>query len=280
MTFVCWSPATARADLGVNIGYGSLYAPGQPFGFTDEFGVVLEGTAQQPGDLVQVLGANLGIFAPDIDGTPHTNNPIIATTRIGLGVDPSEGPIGMFSDLMSLNRAQTTQIFARVFNAPTLEEASFYVDSPIDVVPPLLYYAFFVPGAQTIQELDPNDDDGDGLSNSWEKSYGTDPLNPDTDGDGVSDYHEVLYGTDPLDPEDFLRVLEWFVNVHPNLEIQWLAVSGRTYQVEYTLDDLAADTVVFQDLQSPVTATGHTANLTFTNGAVFDVPTFRVRVLP
>lgn len=37
-----------------------------------------------------------------------------------------------------------------------------------------------------------NDNDGDGLQNSLEKIYGTDPENPDTDGDNLTDGFEVL----------------------------------------------------------------------------------------
>ncbi len=41
------------------------------------------------------------------------------------------------------------------------------------------------------------DFDGDGLSNSAEISYGTDPLKADTDGDGVPDGVEYQLGTNP-----------------------------------------------------------------------------------
>lgn len=47
---------------------------------------------------------------------------------------------------------------------------------------------------------DPNDPDGDGLSNNDEESLGTDPENADTDGDGLSDSQEEGY-TDPLNPD-------------------------------------------------------------------------------
>lgn len=43
------------------------------------------------------------------------------------------------------------------------------------------------------------DADGDGLTDSEERTFGTDPADPDTDGDGLSDREEVrTYGTDPL----------------------------------------------------------------------------------
>ncbi len=44
------------------------------------------------------------------------------------------------------------------------------------------------------------DSDNDGLSDSEEALYGTDPHNPDTDGDGYSDGVEVKSGYDPLKP--------------------------------------------------------------------------------
>lgn len=46
------------------------------------------------------------------------------------------------------------------------------------------------------------DYDGDGLKNSEEDDWGTDPLEPDTDNDGVFDWDEVnLYESDPLEPD-------------------------------------------------------------------------------
>ena len=49
---------------------------------------------------------------------------------------------------------------------------------------------------------DPNDPDGDGLTNAEEAKYGTNPLDPDTDDDGLTDGAEVnVHGTDPTDPD-------------------------------------------------------------------------------
>lgn len=51
------------------------------------------------------------------------------------------------------------------------------------------------------------DSDHDGLCDSEENYWGTDPLNPDTDGDGFTDGEEVLSGHDPLKkgPNDLLN---------------------------------------------------------------------------
>jgi len=61
------------------------------------------------------------------------------------------------------------------------------------------------PAPETDTNLDANpvvvDSEGDGLSDTDEATYGTDPANPDSDGDGLGDADEVLvYGTNPLDP--------------------------------------------------------------------------------
>jgi hypothetical protein len=53
-------------------------------------------------------------------------------------------------------------------------------------------------GAEGVEQ-DP-DPDGDGLSNTLEFFYGSDPENPDTDGDGVSDGEEVEKGMNPNGP--------------------------------------------------------------------------------
>jgi hypothetical protein len=93
----------------------------------DEAGALLAGTdpasAQfgQPvvtGDLVQVIKTlNGSIDAPGIDGSiVGTNNLLVATTRIGQGVDPAAGAIGQFG--LTLSDYDDSPIFVRVFNAP------------------------------------------------------------------------------------------------------------------------------------------------------------------
>jgi Flp pilus assembly pilin Flp len=52
-------------------------------------------------------------------------------------------------------------------------------------------------GATTTLPQDPDDFDGDGISNAVERSRGLDPRMFDSDGDGYGDAEERLHGTDP-----------------------------------------------------------------------------------
>jgi hypothetical protein len=55
------------------------------------------------------------------------------------------------------------------------------------------------------------DDDGDGLSNADENTWGTDPKNPDTDGDGYKDGEEVKAGHNPTIPAPNDKLPDGFV---------------------------------------------------------------------
>jgi hypothetical protein len=170
-------------------------------------------------------------------------------------------------------------IFARVFNADHPSAASFYGESDIYNVPVRgqSYGQFKIDIEATDQPLDVGDDDGDGMHNSWEKSYGTDANNPDSDGDGVRDGDEMLAGTDPTDEESFLAVVELLPVGANDLMVMWEASPGTTYQLQLATNDLmVAD---FQPVNDTLTATGGVAGTVVTNGQDITEGHFRVRVI-
>lgn len=105
------------------------------------------------------------------------------------------------------------------------------------------------------------DSDQDGLTNEEEKSYGTDPKNPDTDDDGYSDGAEVSAGYNPLKkapgdkltPEENsstakttlskqdlenLNVADENLTQKISQKISALAVNGELENGEVTMDDI------------------------------------------
>jgi thrombospondin type 3 repeat protein len=153
----------------------------------------------QTGDLVQVIYAGVdGIISPpDTDGNPTGDDQILATSSIGWGTPWVWSISGCIS--LNIDRPPETNIYTRVFNAPTLPESSFYGDSTIFIAKsaksfPINQYGLLT----TDQPLDAGDDDGDGLNNSWEKSLTTDPIDPDSDGDGLLDGEEKEGHTLPV----------------------------------------------------------------------------------
>lgn len=267
----------------------------------DEFGHMLQGTdpgapsfgqAYVEGDLVQIIhimedGGNYIVHPPGTNGLPtNAYNQVIQGGRIGHGVDPTLGPVGKFGTAVTtLNRSgsQPLQLIARVFNAPSLDQASFYQDSePYEAAndgtgPYKVFVPQFTPSATT-QPLDSTDHDGDGLSRSWEISYGSDADNPDTDGDGMPDGPEVRAGTDLNDVNSLLMMVQIGAGDPSDVVLTWDAVTGKVYQVEYTTNDLAQNPV-FMDINPPVAPTSALAVTVITNGLDFGATHFRIRLV-
>lgn len=270
-----WFAGNAGAQsVDVNLSFGMRQA------VSNEFGQLLPGTGTEPGALIQILGANAGVFPPSTNGAPDASNPVLRVSQIGTGVDPSAGPLGKASDVIAISRSVTNTIFARIFNKPTLEESSFYTDSQLYNVPVFggTYGTFWVVASQTTNEVDTTDHDGDGLSRSWEMSYGTDSANPDTDNDGMMDGHEILAGTEATNSASLLLMVEIKPAPAGNLLMTWDAVPGKVYQLEYTTNSLT-DVVAFSSINSPVTAVVESAATVVTNGTVPPTAGFRVRLV-
>jgi hypothetical protein len=84
------------------------------------------------------------------------------------------------------------------------------------------------------------DTDGDGMPDSWEIAYSFNYQSSgdaagDADGDGLTNLEEYRAGTNPRDAQDFLKIesIESEIAVSGTTRVSFLAVSNRTYTVEY-----------------------------------------------
>lgn len=263
----------------------------------NEFGNTLPGAMNQPGALVMLLWAsNSVIYPPNIDGTPHALNPAVSNgaTAIGNSISPSLENSGLFSLSLSEPRPASGKVFVRVFNQPTIEASSFYADSEVFTISG--NKEFLATVGATTNALDTADDDEDGLHNSWEKSYGSDPHNPDSDGDGIYDGEEIGLGGNPAladtdgdgmpdgheqragtgigDKESYLGLAAMAPSAQ-HLIVRWASVPGRSYQVEGAPGLMNP---AFSNLSAVIAADpGSETSATLTN-ALFDTPHWILRV--
>ena len=214
----------------------------------DEYGRKMAGT-HRPGAPVQSyvelrVTTNGIIRPPSTNGAPHPYHPLLTPDSVGgMGLNASGVDSGLFCMVLPQRPAPNIRVFARVFNAPTPEEATFYADSRAVAATPGDSSLVFEFGAA--KALDPGDADGDGLNNSWEESMGTsDRLTADYDGDGMSDLHEMLAGTSATDPgsllafrlvrrEDADAPAEAGADWAKPVRVSWQSVPGKQYRLEY-----------------------------------------------
>ena len=195
----------------------SQLAPGDRFVVTAQ-NELIAGNCPGPDASSMVIRGNVGTLAsPAIENrlTPETRasffgntgtlkgdwGPKSASAEMGLNED-TEGPFQWFEVQLWPGHAGGSVRYHVIYwyakgepgtDAPP--PSSPDVDSDRDGLPDSQEQAF---------NTDPNnpDTDGDELMDWEEVQRNTDPLNPDTDGDGLSDGDEVREGTDPLDPDD------------------------------------------------------------------------------
>jgi hypothetical protein len=84
------------------------------------------------------------------------------------------------------------------------------------------------------------DTDGDGMPDPWEITYSFNHQNGgdasgDADSDGLTNLEEYRAGTNPRDAQDFLKIesIESEMAVNGTTRVSFLAVSNRTYTIEY-----------------------------------------------
>jgi len=242
----------------------------------DEFNRVMKGNASDAASsrcLVEIRSASSGIFSPDVDGIAHSQNPLIETSGIGANTSIKSQNTGTFCAVLVKRPAAGSKLFARVYNAPTVSAASFYVDSDIVTVSTGVDQVEFVFGSA--QPFDDGDDDGDGLCNSLEKSLGSDPNNPDTNGNGLGDLINYLAGFE-FGPNAGLYVDDLLVSFEDGVvALSWKAAEGRRYQVSVTESLTSPD----YTLLGEVVSTGSFAGIELDAATLPASAFFQVRVI-
>lgn len=211
----------------------------------NERGQLLQGKDGAPYEIFMILWAsNNWIYPPaDLIGNPDPRNPLMQS---GLGhvgdMSVGTGRLSwIFNQVTNIppDPYRSGRLFIRVFNGPDLGSSSFYGDSEILSIPEkggvLTYYV-----SMTSTPLDTDDDDGDGLNNSWEDSEGTSRDDQDTDDDGLDDNQEHLTGTDGTDPDSYFQVV-WIRPSGSDAIVAWPSVAGKKYRLQYTEDELSVE---------------------------------------
>ena len=248
----------------------------------DEFGTNLQGNAlSNPDecDIVQVLWAsNAVINPPAYDGTPDPENPPVegGLSRIGNLTASILSELGFFSVAIGDPRPLSGRMFVRVFNAPNLDDASFYADSQVLTLSG--NNSLIAEFGSTTNPLDPRDFDDDGLNNSWEKSLGADPENPDTDGDNMIDGWELRAGTDMKDDKSVFVAVHIAAASANDALLSWASVAGKQYQVEY-MDISEAGPLCYSNVSAVITADSDATATTITNGLSGGTGKYRVRLV-
>lgn len=275
---LCASGTAARAQgITTPLHLGTL-AP-----TVDEFGFVLQGNASMnpaSRDLVHILWAEDSvIYPPALDGTPDPGNPPVegASASIGALTSPIFVEPGIFGAAIAKPRPPNgSKLFVRVFNAPTLEDASFYGDSQILTVDGNKVLIAEITAADI--PLDSRDTDGDGLNNSWEKSMGSDANRWDTDGDGVSDGDEFRSGTGLLDPNSVFIVAQITPYGEKGLKIEWDSVPGKSYVVQYSTNNFP-DSESYVDYDGVITADSSITKKIVPNGRALERVHVRIKLV-
>ncbi len=207
---------------------------------TNALGQPLRGSNGDPNNSarVEIREVGTGIQPPDPDtGAGHTNNPLFLVSY--MGHDVTIPHLGKFSETLSERLPNSTEYFARVFDAPDPAAALYYADSAVFTDPPdyvdsldVIFQPF-----KLVSTGQPDiDTDGDGIPDTMENEVtGTLADEWDSDGDGFSDHYELTH-PEHLHAKEKDPIEIWLHTPQADGEphyISWWSIPGLAYRLGY-----------------------------------------------
>ena len=229
-------------------------------------GNTLANTNATEGALVQIFQVGPDGVAdwPGSDGHPTGDDILLYEIPVGSGISPTNDISGLFALSLTNLPPANAILYARAYDAPSIDEANYWGQS----VP------FPVTGlaAMDVSEL--------GLTGTT-LPIGTTLFDVDSDNDGQSDFEEWLAGTHATDPSDWFRVIEELkagiggALAEGRLKVE--GVAGRTYILE-RCTSLGPDCTWVVATNSGPLSEARTLFLTDPNPPASETLFYRVRV--
>jgi hypothetical protein len=199
----------------------------------DASGAMLPGTnprnasnscATVSGCVVQILVANGGVaHLPNLDGTPSGGDSNVFQTTVGVGTDICSPEQGQFDGTFQPAPPNGTKLYARVFNAPSVGQATEWNQSATFTVDGITAMDLAALGLRitTMPE-------GVNLST--------------IDPKGETYYYELVANTNPQNPNDVFQAGNIVApNGGQTVQVGVKGHSGRAYTLQRTTGDLASN---------------------------------------
>ncbi|MDR0993879.1 MAG: hypothetical protein LBN38_04855 [Verrucomicrobiota bacterium] len=283
--------------LAAGCAWGDLVSPlyvGNTHPVLDPFGRPLKREAVvSRSPLVEIRRTLPGgvIYPPSKTGESHPMHTLIQSGRMGDNALDSR----TFCVILTEALPEDALVFARVYNAPTAAEATFYADSQPIRAP--AHGSDVVLSFRAIQPMDGEDASGNGLGNSFEAALQELARSGvDSDEDGSTDYAEYRAGTDLMKADSLLAFTriegEAGADVRlrapqeKQIQVAWQSIPGKSYRLEYVrhLLPAEADRAVDWQIVGEVTAEAGeyeiVLNVVQEESDELRQGTFRLRLMP
>lgn len=176
------------------------------------------------GCLVQILIASNGVaHLPNLDGTPSGGDSNVFQTTVGVGTDLCAPEQGQFDCTFAPVPPNGTKLYARVFNAPTVAQATTWNQSATFTIDGVTVMDLAVLGLRITSMPE-----------------GVDLSTTDTKGETY--FYELVANTNPQNPNDIFQAGTISVlNGGQPIHVGVFGHSGRSYTLQRTTGDLASN---------------------------------------